>query len=127
MKTFDALVLTNGRLELRRVPEGYEALRNIVGGYIEMPYISEELNNNGISIIINEEGKLIDGMQKEIAVISKSTNEVVDIVFGNCVFTGFNEHGETISITKEQIDKVIEILSNKAILNDNSIVRVMYI
>ena len=126
MKALDVLVLSDGRLELRRIPKGLEVLQGIVGGYIEKPYVCDELCEYGIDIIINEEGKMIDGMKKEIVVIDKYTGEVSDIIFGNCIFAGFNEDGETIGLTKEQINKTIEILSNRAVLNDNSFVRVIY-
>lgn len=121
------LVLSNGELEARDIPNTLEALMEIVGGYIEIPYLSDGLGENYIDIIINEEGKLIDGMQKEIAVVDESTGRVLDVVYGNCIFASHDEWGETLGLTEDQIGVVKRLLSQTAFLSDNSIVRVLYV
>lgn len=84
------------------IEEGLKSLQKEVDGFIEIPHISEELYKNNIDIIINEEGKL-DGLDPSIAVIDKETNETLDLLVGNVLFTGFTEEGETIGLTDEQI------------------------
>lgn len=84
------------------IKEGLKSLQKEVDGFIEIPHISEELYKNNIDIIINEEGKL-DGLDPSIAVIDKETNETLDLLVGNVLFTGFTEEGETIGLTDEQI------------------------
>ena len=84
------------------IEKGFRSLQKEVCGYIEIPHISEELYKNNIDIVINEEGKL-DGLEPTIAVIDKETNETLDLLVGNVLFTGFTEEGETIGLTDEQI------------------------
>lgn len=122
------LVLSNGQLELKDIPNTLEALQEIVGGYIEIPYMGNELYENGIDIIINDEGKLIEGMNKEIAVVEKATGKVLDVIFGNCIFAGHDdEEGDTIGLTPDQMTTVGNVLSHSAMLNDRSVVRVLYV
>lgn len=97
-----ALVLSNNKFEVKEIDNTLEALQSIVGGYIEIPYLSKRLYENGIDIIINEEGKFIDGLKAEIAVIDKDTNKVVDLVFGNCIFASHDEEGNTTELTEAQ-------------------------
>ena len=121
------LVLSNGKLEVKDIQKGLDALREIVDGYIEIPYLSNELYENGIDIIINEEGKLMWGMNKEIAVVEKNTGKVLDVIFGNCIFAGHDENGNTIGLDEWQMDVVGELLEHSAMLNDKSVVRVLYV
>ncbi len=123
----DVLVLSNGKFEVKSISNELEALHEIVGGYIEIPHLSDTFYENGIDIIINEEGKFIDGMQKEIAVVDKSSNVVLDVIFGNCIFAGHNEDGETIGLTENQMRTVQNMLSDVGFLGDNTPVRVLYI
>lgn len=121
------LVLSNGQFKLEDIPNTLDAIQEIVGGYIEIPYISNDLYKNGIDVIINDEGKLIDGMNKEIAIVEKSTGKVLDIIFGNCIFASHDEEGETVGLTEDQMDVIGKLLDNSAMLNDYSIVRVLYV
>ena len=104
------LVLSNGELKEREINNGLEALQQIVGGYIEIPYLGDTFLNKGIDVIINEEGKLIDGMKAEIAIVNKEQGNILDIVYGNCIFASHDEEGETIGLTEEQMQVVTEEL-----------------
>lgn len=104
------LVLSNGELKEQEIGTELEDLQQIVGGYIEIPFLSRKFRNNGIDTIINEEGKLIDGMSPEIAIVDKSNGTILDIVYGNCIFASHNEEGETIGLTEEQMQIVTEEL-----------------
>ena len=86
-----AIVLSNGELTVKEIKNTLEELQGIVGGYIEMPYISKVFLENGIDMVINEEGKYIEGLKPEIAVISKEGNAVLDLVMGSCVFVSHDE------------------------------------
>lgn len=112
------LVLKNSNLKERNIKNTLEELQKIVGGYIEIPYLSERFAENNIDIIINEEGKLIDGMTPEIAVVRGSDNQVVDVVYGNCIFASHNDMGETVGLNDEQIAIVEEELQYSAILEN---------
>ena len=104
------LVLSNGELKTQEIGNELEDLQEIVGGYIEIPYLGDVFVNNGIDVIINEEGKLIEGMKAEIAIVNEQQGNILDIVYGNCIFASHNEEGETIGLTEEQIEIVTDEL-----------------
>lgn len=109
------LVLSNGELKTKEIENTLEDLQKIVGGYIEMPYLSKVFTDNGIDIIINEEGKFIEGLKPEIAVIGND-GKVLDIVYGNCIFVSHDANGETIELNNKQIKIVMEKLAMNVVL-----------
>lgn len=126
------LVLSNGNLETKEIPNGLETLQEIVGGYIEIPYLGDTFRDNGIDVIINEEGKLIDGLKAEIAIVDKRNGSILDLVYGNCIFASHDEEGETIGLNEEQIKVVTEELETIVeLMNKNTLeefeVRVLFI
>lgn len=110
------IVLSNGRLEVKEIENTLEELQKIVGGYIEIPFFGGIFNKYKINPIINEEGKFIEDLKPEIALIDGNTNKVLDIVYGNCIFASHDEHGETIALNDEQIKVVMEELKNDIVL-----------
>lgn len=112
----EVLVLSNGKLEAKEIENTLEELQKIVGGYIEIPFLSEVFNNNEIDVIINDEGKFIDGLNPEIAVVYGETGRVLDVVYGNCIFTNHDDEGNTTALTEEQKKVVMEELKTEVIL-----------
>lgn len=124
------LVLSNNKFETREISNELEDLQKIVEGYIEIPYLSDVFAENNIDVIINEEGKLIDGMRPEIAIANKETNQVVDVVMGNCIFASHDEEGETIALNEEQYKIVMWELRTSALLgygNKDVVTKVLFI
>lgn len=124
------LILSNNELKEQEIDNTLETLQQIVGGYIEIPYLSEILAENDIDIIINDEGKFIEGLKAEIAIVKDGTNEVLDVVMGNCIFASHNDEGDTISLTDEQIAIVQNELKMEAVLTVNGksgIAKVLFI
>lgn len=124
------LVLTNGKFETKKIANELEDLQKIVGGYIEVPFLTETFTKNGIDVIINEEGKFIEGLRPEIAIADKNTNRILDVVMGNCIFASHDEEGETIPLTEEQYKIVMTELRMSAVLtykNKPFAVKVLYI
>lgn len=128
------LVLSGTKFETKEIENTLEELQNIVGGYIEIPMMSKKFYECDIDMIINEEGKLIEDMNPEIAVVKRSTGDLLDVVMGNIIFASHDTEGNTIALNEEQIDIVKKELSSKAFLNnsnENEIaiapVRVLYI
>lgn len=113
------LVLRNSKLEAKEIDNTLEELQKIVGGYIEIPYLSKRFNDNGIDVIINEEGKFIEGLKPEIAVIDGTTKQIVDIINGSCVFVSHDEEGNTIELNDKQMKIVMEELRMEATLTYN--------
>lgn len=112
------LVLSNNELEEKEINNTLEELQKIVGGYIEVPFLSQKFLEHGIDIIINEEGKFIDGLKPEITVVKKGTNNVLDIVYGNCIFASHDAEGNTIALNEKQIKVVKEELKMEVLLHD---------
>ncbi len=112
------LVLSGSILKEKEIKNTLEDLQKIVGGYIEIPYLSREFNENKIDTIINEEGKFIEGLEPEIAVIKDG--KVLDIVYGNCVFASHDHEGNTIELNEKQKQIVEEELKTDILLKDQS-------
>ena len=107
MNTIKTVVLSGGKLEVREIENTLENLQKIVGGYIEIPFLGGVFNKNKINPIINEEGKFIEGLKPEIALIDSNTKKILDIVYGNIIFASHDEVGNTIGLTDEQIKIVM--------------------
>lgn len=112
------LVLSNGEFTTKEIGNNLEDLQNIVEGYIEIPFLSQKFLEHDIDIIINEEGKFIEGMTPEIAVMKKETNTILDLVMGNCVFASHDEEGNTISLNDKQTKIVMEELKTDILLSN---------
>lgn len=104
------LVLSNNELKEKEIENTLEELQKIVGGYIEFPLISHRFKENIIDAIINEEGKFIEGLKPEIAIIDGKTKQVLDVVFGNCIFASHDKEGNTIALNDEQIKIIMQEL-----------------
>ena len=104
------LVLSNGELKEKEIGNTLEELQKIVGGYIEFPFLGNKFKDSIIDVIINEEGKFIEGLRPEIAIVNEKVGSIMDIVYGNCVFASHDKEGNTIALTEEQIKVVIEEL-----------------
>ena len=114
------LVLSNGKLEIKEIENTLEELQKIVGGYIEIPFLSKVFVDNIIDIIINEEGKYVEGLKPEIAIVNSKTKQVLDIIYGNCIFASHDIEGNTIALNDKQIEIVKEELNNEVVLYDKN-------
>lgn len=123
------LVLTNGKFETKEITNELEDLQKIVGGYIEVPYLKETFANNGIDVIINEEG-FIENLRPEIAVVDNLTGHVFDVIMGNCIFASHDEEGNTTELNEEQYKIVMNELKTSGMINyegKNITVKVLFI
>lgn len=111
-----ALILSNGELREREIENTLEELQKLVGGYIEVPYLGSTFRENGIDVILNEEGKFIEGLRPEIVVLDKETRQTIDVVYGNCVFATHDEDGNTVQLSQEQAEIVMEELEMDVML-----------
>ena len=111
-----AIILSNGELQVKEIENSLETLQKIVGGYIEIPFLSKVLQQNNIDVIINDEGKFIEGLTPKMVITDTETKETLDIVYGNCIFVSHNDDGETIGLNNEQIKVIKEELKYNAIL-----------
>lgn len=112
------LVLSDGEFNNQEITNELKDLQNIVGGYIEIPFLSKVFNENKIDVIINEEGKFIEGLSPEIAVVQTGTNIVLDIVYGNCIFASHDDEGNTIELNGKQKEIVMRELDTDILLSN---------
>lgn len=112
------LVLSGNTFEEREIKNTLEGLQKIVDGYIEIPFLSRVFNDNEIDIIINEEGKYIEGLKPEIAVIDKVTQTILDVVYGNCVFASHDYEGNTTELSEKQKSIIKDELKLDVILQN---------
>lgn len=95
-----------------------EYLQSQVGGFIELVNWFEDLNNLGIDMWINEEGKLIENLKTTFIVVDNN-GEVVDAIFGDVVFTSTDMEGNTIGLNDIQIQKIKKILGQQVGVTSN--------
>ena len=101
MSKIRVIVNEGDGLRLKWIEDSLESLQEIVGGYIEMPNVSS-LDEKGISMIINEEGKFISGLRPN-AVFVDDHDEILDLVMGNIIYAAYDEEGNTVGLNDEQI------------------------
>ncbi len=126
------LVLSNGELKEKEIDNTLDEIQKIVGGYIEFPFLGNKFKDNVIDVIINEEGKFIEGLKPEIAIVNEKIGSIMDIVYGNCVFASHDKEGNTVALTdkqieivKEELETVIELMNKDTL--ENFEVRALFI
>lgn len=108
---------THGAREIKNTLANLQA---IVGGNIEIPYISRELAEMGIDMIINEEGKLED-LRTTMIIVDQEDESVLDEIKGNIIFTSHDEDGNTTSLSNKQIEYLENnVLNNVGYLMDTN-------
>lgn len=78
--------------EVREIEDGLDAMQEIVGGSIEMVWMSEDLE---FDIVLNEEGK-IEGLPMNI-------HWEEDIIVGPLFVMRHDNHGKPVSLTDEDV------------------------
>ena len=101
------VITTKGEYEEREIDNNLKTLQDIVGGYIEYVDISQD----GLQMIINEEGKILDLEYNLGATLLYNTTHLYnDMILGNAIIVNTDDEGENKSITKEDIDTVKELI-----------------
>lgn len=101
------IITTKGEYEEREIENNLKTLQDIVGGYIEYVDISQD----GLQMIVNEEGKLMDLEYNLGATLLFNTTHLYnDMILGNAIIVNTDDEGENKSITKEDIDTVKELI-----------------
>lgn len=80
------------------------AKQELVGGMIEIPY-NPEFEESGIALVCNEEGKFSDDPKPNVYWGD------TDVVYGDIFFTAFDDDGEAISLSPEQIEAAKDFIS----------------
>ena len=101
------LVITSkGEYIEREIEDKLEVLQDIVGGYIE--YV--DLSQDGLTMIVNEEGKIYDLEYNLGATILYDTTHMGhDMILGDVIILR-DKDGENIDIEKEDIDTIKKLI-----------------
>lgn len=107
-----AMILTaeNGGLVTEFDPsESLTFLQGAVGGLIEhLPFPVE-----GVDAWINEEGKYSDLQLNPVATVLMRNGNLIfpdDYIVGDLVLTASNDEGETLGLTGEQVDAIVNLV-----------------
>lgn len=93
--------------EIREIDGSFEAMRAIVGGYLEcLPIWS------GYDVWINEEGKLLGLEPNRLLATGRCDGSAWDVV--GTLFVADNEDGETVSLSVEAAEALVVALNAKA-------------
>lgn len=105
------------KVEPTEVKNNFKEFQKLVGGYFDIPYVSEKLCEKNIDVYVNDEGRVI-GLEPSIIIVDGS--QMIDFIVGTCVFASHNDNGDTIGLNKEQV-----LFIQKNIFNNFCIVELM--
>lgn len=92
MPKIRAMVVKPGvQPEVMEVHNSLDTFKGIVGGYIEVVHIGE-----GVLLVCNEEGKILD--------LKPNRRVGYDTICGDFVLVGYNGGSDFISLTDDQVD-----------------------
>lgn len=112
MKKMQFVILKVGQqpelkeFEIKQENDTYEIVRNAVGGYVEALRLSDTC-----TLWLNEEGKLNE-LEPNFILTDRAGNQV-DFVVGDVIFTGVDEEGYTVSLSKEDIELIQERFTDR--------------
>ena len=78
---------------------------------IDIPYVSRAYDEKGISVVLDDNGKLVDEESQVITGLiidfaDEDRPEVIDYIVGNYLLISYDEEGETVSLTDEQVENI---------------------
>lgn len=90
--------------EVKMIPDKSEALRELVGGYLEAIHIA-----HGFCCVLNEEGVLL-GLKPHGMLLALRRDGVVGYdIAGDIFFTKVNEEGDYVSLTEDEVISLLEV------------------
>lgn len=93
------------QIEVRPFKDDLHYLQELVGGYLEHFTIDEDLDRLHIDMWIDEEGKLKSDKVPTIALTHEG--HLYDVIMGNCVFSKYDDTGETLGLSLDEMNLVI--------------------
>jgi hypothetical protein len=85
------------------IPNNLDAMKEIVGGWIENVTIDKTATGARVSIVVNEEGKLI-GLPYNRRIIGRGGS---DILVGPFFITAYNLEGDNVSLSDDDADRLV--------------------
>ena len=93
-------------VQIKEINNDYDTFSNLVDGYLELPYITQDLLDNGIDFICNDHFRFQENLQPTLFFEKNKT--INDYIMGTCFFTAHNNKGENISLTDDQISFILK-------------------
>lgn len=116
----NVVTISNGSVNFDVIlDDSLETLQEFVGGYIEIPAISNVLIESKIDMIINENGKLIP---LPPTVILTKNDKIIDVIHGNIIFASHDSHGNTIGLSESQVGILKNIFKTTVAVNGIGVV-----
>ncbi len=102
------LITPNGAPEVVSFEEGYRPIQQLVEGSFEYVGLFDDAD-----VIVNEEGKINGSAPNRFLL---HDGKLVDILFGNILLTDSDQDGNTVSLSKDKLEKYRRIFSQRAII-----------
>ena len=102
------------QIEVRPFNDELKYLQNLVDGYLEHYVIDDDLDRIHIDMWINEEGKFREDFKPTIALTHEG--KLYDVIMGPCVFSKYNDEGETLGLSLDEMNIVIDWINNQDIV-----------
>lgn len=104
-------------LEFAEFKDDLHYLQKLVGGHLEHYIISEELQRQRIDMWIDEEGKLKNPTAPvTFALFDRDGEYLIDYIIGNCVFSKFDDEGNTLGLTVPETKRIYDWLTRLEIV-----------
>jgi hypothetical protein len=99
--------------ELPEEAKVLDYLQNKVAGYVQAVPLTIPLGNGVVTLWLNEEGKLQEGLElnKHATALWESCYGETDLLMGNVVVTSENDEGEVTGLDEGQMNHLIRYLS----------------
>lgn len=91
-------IVEHSNIEFKDIKNELKAFQEIVGGSIECPFLGTKLEKEGITFILNEEGK-IKGLENSIALVKNW--KISDMLVGTIIMCRIDKDGNMASLLEE--------------------------
>lgn len=97
----------NGQFKIDRVEKvNLEYMQSVIGGCIDIPFVSEVLQEKGIDVVVADEQSF--DIRNDTSLIVINDDEVVSITTGKCILCGVDDEGKSVGLNEEQVDFIKE-------------------
>ena len=100
-KEIEILVFDGENFDRRTITNDLDGIQQVVGGLFEMPFLNTEIEQAGIGIIVNEEGKLME-LPYSIGIMREG--QILDVLCGDVLFARRDEKGNMTGLNEEDFE-----------------------
>jgi hypothetical protein len=94
-------------------------IQNLLGGMLEVVpefFYSQKLRSLGLSLLVNERARLLLRKDKVKFALNMASYNLLDRcsgVYGPLIITKFDDDGDTVSLTEDDLNEIISLLHDK--------------